>query len=203
MELRVLNPKEKLLRTSCNIVPKKDLRRTSVQEEIEALIDFVYGNNNKGQNRKRDHATTVGLSANQVGINKRISIVDLAIGKRGYGDIHVLINPEIVWSSKTVATRVEGCVNLPSIWGKVTRSQRVKVKALDRSGNELLLTLNGWPAILLQHEIDHLNGKLFIDKLEDPTKAHLVDKGDYLKYKKQKTAWKKFIDVTDLIQEKK
>lgn len=199
MELIVLQPKHKILRTSCQALTKRDLRRTAVQKEIEAMIDFVYGNNNKGRGRNRNASMTVGLSANQVGIAKRISIVDLAIGKRGYSDIHVLINPEIVWQSQSVLENCEGCVNLPTIWGYVKRSRRVKVKALDRSGNELLLTLSGWPAILLQHEIDHLNGKLFVEKLPNPKKALLVEEGDYQEFKQKKKDWKKFIDVSGIV----
>lgn len=200
MELTVLAPKDTILRTPCLPLTKRDLRKTTVQQEIEALIDFVYGNNNKGKNRNRNHAMTVGLSANQVGLNKRISIVDMAIGKRGYSDIQVLINPEITWMSTATVENCEGCVNLPSIWGYVKRSKRIKVKALDRSGNEIALTLNGWPAILLQHEIDHLNGKLFIDKLPDAKGAFHVEDGDYQKFKQEKRAWKKFIDVSDLVR---
>lgn len=200
MNLVVLEPSNPLLRKACTTIPKKDLRKTSVQEEIEAMIDFVYGTNNKGKKRKTNQSMTVGLSANQVGLSKRISIVDMAIGKRGYSDIQVLINPEIVWSSISMVEHGEGCVNLPTIWGYVMRSKRIKVKALDRSGNELLLTLKGWPAILLQHEVDHLNGKLFIDKLLDPKKAHWVGKGDYKKYKTEKKNWKKFIDVSEIVK---
>jgi peptide deformylase len=196
MELRVLQPNDTILRSLCQPVSKKDLQKTSVQKEIETLIDFVYGNNGKGGRKNRRNATTVGLSANQVGIAKCISIVDLAIGKKGYSDIHVLINPEIVWASKSMLERCEGCVNLPTIWGYVYRSKRVKVKALDRSGNELLITLSGWPAILIQHEIDHLQGKLFIEKLDDPKKAFFVEEDDYQDFKRQKKKWKKFIDVT-------
>jgi peptide deformylase len=200
MELHVLEPKHKVLRSPCIELAKRDLRKTSVQLEIEAMIDFVYGNNNKGKGRKRNSSMTVGLSANQVGLSNRISIVDLAIGKRGYSDIHVLINPQIVWASQSVAEHCEGCVNLPTIWGYVQRSKRIKVKALDRSGNELLLTLSGWPAVLLQHEIDHLDGKLFIDKLPNPQKAFLVEDGDYAEFKQKKKAWKKYIDVSDIVK---
>jgi peptide deformylase len=199
MNLVVLDPKDSVLRSPCAVVPKRDLRRTSVQNEIEALIDFVYGNNNKGKNRKRNYAMTVGLSANQVGIGKRISVVDMAIGKKGYSDIQVLINPEIVWASKSFVEHCEGCVNLPTIWGYVKRSKRIKVSALDRSGNELLLTLSGWPAILLQHEIDHLQGTLFIDHLPNPKEALLVENGDYRSFKQQKKNWNKYKDVSDLI----
>lgn len=199
MALQVLDPKHIILRSPCVPLTKRDLRKTIIQKEIESLIDFVYGNNNKGEGRKRNASMTVGLSANQVGINKRISAVDLAIGKRGYSDIHVLVNPEIIWQSQTMVEHCEGCVNLPTIWGYVKRSQKIKVKALDRSGNELSLTLTGWPAILLQHEIDHLNGNLFIQKLPDPKKALLVEQKDYPEFKQKKKGWKKFIDVTKIV----
>jgi len=200
MELSVLKPNDIILRSPCQHLTKRDLRKTTIQQEIESMIDFVYGNNNKGKHRSRNDAMNVGLSANQVGISKSISIVDMAIGKRGYSDIHVLINPVIIWSSVSYIENCEGCVNLPTIWGYVKRSKRIKVAALDRSGNEMILTLNGWPAILLQHEIDHLNGKLFIDKLPDPKEAFLVEKGDYQRFKAEKRKWKKFIDVSGLVQ---
>lgn len=200
MELKVLDPTHKILRSPCKDLTKRDLRKTTVQKEIEAMINFVYGNNNKGEGRNRNVSMTVGLSANQVGIPKRISIVDLAIGKKGYSDIHVLINPEIIWLSQSMIENCEGCVNLPTIWGYVKRSKKIKVKALDRSGNELLLTLHGWPAILLQHEIDHLNGKLFIDKLPNTKKALHVQQGDYQEFKQKKKAWKKYIDVTSIVK---
>lgn len=202
MNLLVLEPNHSILRSPCKIISKNELRKNSVQNEIEALIDFVYGNNNKGKTKSRRNATTVGLSANQVGIAKRISVVDLAIGRKGYSDIHVLINPEIIWASKSVIERCEGCVNLPTIWGYVQRSKRIKVKAFDRSGNEILLTVSGWPAILLQHEIDHLNGKLFIEKLPDPKKALFVEDNDYHEFKQKKSKWNKFIDVSDFIKSK-
>lgn len=200
MQLVVLEPNHHILRSSCHHISKNDLRKNALQKEIELLVDFVYGNNTKGKNKSRRNATTVGLSANQVGLANRISVVDLAIGKKGYSDIHVLINPEIVWSSKSVIERCEGCVNLPTIWGYVKRSKRIKVKAFDRSGNEMLVTLSGWAAILLQHEIDHLNGRLFIEKLPDPKKALYVEDEDYQEFKQKKKNWRKYIDVTEYIK---
>ena len=62
-----------------------------------------------------------------------------------------------------------------------------------------MLDMSGWPAILIQHEIDHLNGKLFIDKIEDPKKAFHVKEEEYKQFKKLKTKWDKFIDVSKLI----
>lgn len=200
MKLHVLKPEDPLLRKKCLPLTRRELRLNKTQELIEELLDFVYGTNNKGPARNSTHSMTVGLSANQVGSLKAISVVDLAIGRKNLSDIHVLINPQIIWQSKTMVEHVEGCVNLPHIWGSVKRSNKIKVTALDRSGNKLLLTLQGWPAILLQHEIGHLNGELFIDKLSDPQKAHHVEDEDYANYRKTKKSWRKFIDVTHLVK---
>ncbi len=199
MKLRPLKMEDPLLRKKCISIEKKDLRKQQIQEKIEGLLDFVYGSNNTGDERLRTRPMTVGLSANQVGMTERISVVDLAIGRKSYSDIHVLINPEIIKKSKTTQKHTEGCVNFPSIWGEVERYKSVTVKALDRSGNEIILKLTGWPAVLLQHEIDHLNGILFIDHLTDPTKAHYVTEEDYMTYKKNKKEWRKTIDVSTFL----
>ncbi len=200
MKHRVLNPNDKLLRSICSQLSKKTLRLNKTQEMIEEMLDYVYGTNNKGPERDRNHSMTVGLSGNQIGITKQISVVDLAIGRKNLSDIYVLINPHILWKSTATVSRIEGCVNLPHIWGEVIRSKRIKVSAMDRSGNEFVLTLSGWPATLLQHEIDHLNGILFIDHLKDPQKAHLVKDSDYLAYKKNKKEWKTYVDVSEMVK---
>jgi peptide deformylase len=160
----------------------------------------VYGHSNKGDKRDRSVPSVVGLAANQLGLPYRIIIVDLGIGRKKYNDLHVLVNPEITWSSKSLIRKDEGCVNLKYIRGMVPRSKRVKVSCLDRSGNKINFDLNGWAAVLLQHEVGHLNGELFIDHLDDPKKAHLVEDGDFLQYKKEKNEWNKLIDVSDLVK---
>lgn len=200
MNLNILEPKNPKLRKSCQEISPKELKSKDFQNLINEMLDIVYGKSNKGAKRDINKPMTVGLSANQIGINKRISIVDLAIGRKKFNDIHVLINPEIIWHSKTKMEKCEGCVNLPNIWGYVERSRRIKVRAIDRSGNKLELDLKDWPAILLQHEIDHLNGRLFIDRLKNPKKAHLVEDGEYKAHKKAKKEWKKFVDVSDLVK---
>jgi peptide deformylase len=136
VNLQVLKPDDPRLRAVSGEVTKKELKDKTFQAVIEMLLDFVYGNNNK---RERNKPRTVGLSANQVGFLKRISVVDLAISKKQFSDIHVLINPEIIWRSKSLQEKEEGCVNLPNIFGAVKRSKTVKVRALDRSGNELII----------------------------------------------------------------
>jgi peptide deformylase len=170
--------------------------------EIEALLDFVYGAANKtqrGNRRDPKRPVTVGLAANQVGIMKRITVVDMSVGHQGYVDIQVLVNPRITWTSKAVLTKPEGCVNFPEIWGVTQRFRTVKVNGLDRSGNELEMKLTGWPAVLIQHEIDHLDGHLFIDRLPDPSQAHLVRAEEFAEYRRMKEGWTKFVDVSDKI----
>jgi peptide deformylase len=200
LKLTPLKPTDKQLRTHCKEVERKELRSKQLQRQIDELLAFVYGNNKKDNPESRRRPITVGLSANQVGIMKRISIVDLAIGQKDFNDIHVLINPVITKRGKATVQKSEGCVNLPGIWGPVIRAKTVTVKALDRSGNQLVLKLSGWPAILLQHEIDHLDGKLFIDHLEDPSRAHAVADDQIREYNKKTVAtWPHTIDVRHLL----
>lgn len=200
-DLTILEPKDAQLRRSAAVVTRAQLRTKTMQETIERLLDFVYGHNNKGDDHERAHPMTVGLSAPQVGINRRMSVVDLAIGSKLFNDIHVLINPVIISHGKATADYREGCINLPRIWGSVKRYKNVTVQALDRSGNILTLGLTGWPAALLQHEIDHLDGRLFIDRLEDPAHAHFIDSEHFKEYNKKTAAnWPYYVDVRDLVK---
>ncbi len=200
MTLTPLDQHDPRLRQVCAVVTKAQLRTREQQLEIEALLDFVYGVANKatrGKQADRGQPNTVGLSANQVGIMKQICVLDLSIGRRGYTDVYVLVNPRIVWRSKSEVEKPEGCVNFNNTWGVTSRSRAVKVATLDRSGNELEFKLTGWPAVLMQHEVDHLNGRLFIDRLPDPTRADLVEEGEYPAYRKSKVGqWTKHVDVS-------
>ncbi len=193
-----LKPTDPLLRTICEYLSPKELRLKKTQATIDDLLVFVFTKNNKGDDHDRKKPTIIGLSANQVGIIKRICIVDLAVRKKEYSDVHVLINPNIIWYSKQQIHRREGCVNLPNIYGVVLRSKIIDVVFLDRWGNSYRARMKGWPAVLLQHEVDHLNGRLFIDRLSDPKKAHSVSDADLQSYKKSWKTWKKFVDVSSL-----
>jgi peptide deformylase len=200
MVLSPLKQEDPRLRQTCAPVSKLQLRSREQQLEIDAILDFMYAESGKifnGEDHRRSIPTTVGLSANQVGIMKQICAVDLSIGRRGYSDVYILVNPKLTWWSKALVERPEGCVNFEHIWGVTQRSRSVRVSALDRSGNQLELKLTGWPAALLQHEIDHLEGRLFIDRLPDPSKAHYVDSEDFSRYHKAKPAdWVKLVDVS-------
>lgn len=176
-----------------------ELRARSQQLEIQELLRYVDGRGNKGVGgvpQDRASQSVVGLSANQLGIMKQICIVDLSIGRKGYHDLYVLVNPRIVWSSKSAVHKNEGCVNFPTTRGTTTRAKSIRIEALDRSGNEISLRLTGWASVLLQHEIDHLAGHLFIDRLVDPKAADHVPPGEYASYRKRKDEWTHKIDVS-------
>jgi peptide deformylase len=118
----------------------------------------------------------VGLAAPQVGVSKRIIIIDEDEEK-----LMVLVNPEII-NSEGEAVDEEGCLSLPGLYSDVKRSSKVTVKALNENGDPIEITKEGLTARALQHEIDHLNGILFIDKIGRMERQILLNK---LKKKKQ------------------
>jgi peptide deformylase len=109
-------------------------------------------------------APGIGLAAPQVGVPRRAVVIDLA---REGEERHPLrlINPEIVWSSEEEVESSEGCLSIPDFFGEVTRPEKVRVRYLDEHAETREMEAEGLLAICLQHEIDHLDGVLFIDHL--------------------------------------
>jgi peptide deformylase len=122
-------------------------------------------------------ANGIGLAAPQVGRLERIAVVD--VGEEGPGRI-ALINPEIVREEGETRGE-EGCLSIPEIYGEVTRSAKVTVRALDRDGKEFAIEAEGLLAVCLQHEIDHLHGKLFIDYLSLLKRRSALSKWEKMK----------------------
>ena len=119
-------------------------------------------------------APGVGLAAPQVGVSLRVIVVRLPDDEESreeYGEqagvLYVLANPEIVKSSRDVVDGVEGCLSIPGYLGEVTRHESVTLKGQDRYGKDTRIKAKGWLARVFQHEIDHLNGQLFIDIASD------------------------------------
>jgi peptide deformylase len=120
-------------------------------------------------------APGIGLAAIQVGEPKRVITMDLA-KKEEPKDPQVFINPEILWTSEDKAIYEEGCLSIPEYYSDVERPAQVKVKYLDLEGKPRELEASGLLATCLQHEIDHLNGVLFIDHLSKLKRDRVLKK---------------------------
>jgi peptide deformylase len=116
-------------------------------------------------------APGIGLAAPQVGVLKRAFVADLG-GDGGRAPIYV-INPEITWRSETTNLAEEGCLSLPKQFGEVSRFDQIRMRYLDRAGVEQEIAAEGLLARCLQHEIDHVNGILFVDHLS-PLKRTMI-----------------------------
>ena len=139
-------------------LPDPRLRKKSIPVErfdshLQTLIDDMF--------ETMYAARGVGLAAPQIGINLRLSVVDVVGDKKQQ---FVLVNPEIEFLSEHV-TFTEGCLSVPGVYDEVKRAQRVRLKALDRNAKPYTVEAEGLLAECFQHEVDHLNGKLFIDLL--------------------------------------
>jgi peptide deformylase len=126
---------------------------------IEDMLETMYA------------APGVGLAATQVNVQKRVIVIDVSEEKNAP---LCLINPELL-DQQGAEEMDEGCLSVPGVFEKVGRAQRVKVSALDRDGNSFELEAEGLLAICIQHEIDHLDGKLFVDYLS-PLKRQWIRK---------------------------
>jgi len=119
-------------------------------------------------------APGIGLAAPQVGVPLQVCVIDLTVGKRG-GEVITLVNPEFV-EREGMQLEEEGCLSVPGFQATVPRAQRVVVKGLDRDGREVVVEGIGLLARALQHEIDHLNGRLFLDRLRGLQRDLIVRK---------------------------
>lgn len=134
----------------------------ALQRLIDDMVDTMYA------------APGVGLAANQVGVSKRLMVIDLSVGKRPE-ELHVFIDPQIVEAEGEI-TDEEGCLSIPDFVEVVTRPERVKLSYRDRNGAEREMWGEGLMARAMCHEIDHLNGTLFVDHLRGFKKDRILRK---------------------------
>jgi peptide deformylase len=119
-------------------------------------------------------APGIGLAAPQIGVALRVCVIDLSVGKRG-GELLALVNPEFV-ERDGMQLEEEGCLSIPGFSATVPRPNRVTVKAVDRHGQERTVEGTGLLARALQHEIDHLDGRVFLDRLRGIKRDIIVRK---------------------------
>lgn len=137
---------------------------TEVDDSIRKLIDDMF--------ETMYEAPGIGLAATQVNVHRRVIVIDVSEDR---SSPLVLINPEIL-SREGSAETEEGCLSVPGIYDKVTRSQKVRVRTLDRSGKPLEIDAEGLLAVCIQHEMDHLEGKLFVDYLSELKRTRIRKK---------------------------
>jgi peptide deformylase len=153
-------------------LPDKRLRLVSepvkhVDAGVRKLIDDMFETMYK--------APGIGLAAIQIGVAKRVITMDLS-KKEDNHQPQVFIDPEILWTSDETAKYEEGCLSIPDYYEEVERPTQVKVKYLDRDGKVREIEAKGLLATCLQHEIDHINGVLFIDHLSKLKRDRVIKK---------------------------
>lgn len=146
---RILTYPDPFLRQPARTVENID---DSLQRIIDDMGETMYA------------APGAGLAAVQVGLDMRLLVYDIST-ESDRRDLRVLINPEIISSEGEILSENEGCLSVPDFRANVRRAAQVLVEGLDRHGNPVSLEAEGYHAVVLQHEIDHLNGKLFIDRI--------------------------------------
>ena len=153
--LQIIQPDNPLLR-------RQALRVSDFGDEFQTLVDDMTDT--------MIDAEGVGLAAPQVSRGLRVIIVRLPDNeecREAYGEdaglLYILANPRIVWRSEETATGVEGCLSLPGLLGEVERREKIEITGQDRWGKPIRLSAEGWLARVFQHELDHLDGVLYID----------------------------------------
>jgi peptide deformylase len=162
------------------ILPDPKLRLVSepveaVDDDIRLLLDDMV--------ETMHDAPGIGLAAAQIGVLKRLVVIDLA-KKDEPSEPQYFVNPEIVWSSEEKSVYEEGCLSIPEYYEEVERPARIRARFLDREGKPLEIEAEGLLATALQHEIDHTNGVLFIDHISKLKRDRVTKK--FIKQAKQK-----------------
>lgn len=155
--LTILEYPDPRLRTRAEPVVEVDAQ---VRRLIDDLFETMY------------QAPGVGLAATQVNVHRRVLVVDISENR---SQPLALVNPEILDRSG-VEQLEEGCLSVPGIYDKVTRAERIRVRALDRSGRRQEFEADGLLAVCIQHEMDHLEGKLFVDYLSELKRTRIRKK---------------------------
>ncbi|MEC4814692.1 MAG: peptide deformylase [Scytonema sp. PMC 1069.18] len=148
-----------------SLLRQVSVRVTSFDAEFQILVDDLI--------ETMLQQGSMGLAAPQIGVSRRVCVLNrrLILGSRGQknkaNDIVCIVNPEIQ-SEECIIDSSEGCLSIPQQRGVVKRFQKIQLKALDRNGSHFSLAAEGMLSIVIQHEIDHFDGILFIDKLAFP-----------------------------------
>jgi peptide deformylase len=158
--LKIETPENPILRARARPVVKFD-------DELQQLIDDMI--------ETMREANGVGLAAPQIDRSLRLTVIETLPERDDEGNeiegsrqLFVLVNPKITWRSTDMVDGIEGCLSIPGWVGEVDRHESIRVRAQDRHGKKISMRLKDWTARIVQHEVDHLDGVLYIDRLTAP-----------------------------------
>ena len=160
-QLKIISVPDPLLKTVSTPIERVD---DELRQFLDDMAETMY------------QAPGIGLAAIQVAVPKRVLVMDTKDHEEGEQRPQFLINPEITWSSDERGIYNEGCLSVPEHYAEVERPARVKVSYLDYDGNAQEQEMDGLDAVCVQHEIDHLNGVVFIDYLSSLRRNMIIRK---------------------------
>ena len=170
--LKVARLGHPVIRTPSEAVPKESITSPAIQQFIDDMIETM-----------RDY-DGIGLAAPQVHVNKQIAVIEVSDNRRYPGEgkipLTVLINPKILNASKKQLVEWEGCLSINELRGQVPRAESLDVEAYTRDGEKIKFHAHGFFARVIQHECDHLAGKVFLDRM--PTLATLTHLQELVRY---------------------
>ncbi len=173
--------KREIITTENPILRRKAKKVAKITPELRVLADDMV--------ETMRQAPGVGLAAPQVAQSVRLFVAELEENEEqpGSGKTYIVFNPEYVFKSDELVDGVEGCLSIPGWAGEVTRHARVVVKGLDKQGKRIRIEAEGWLARVFQHELDHLDGVLFTDRISDPEKIWQIREGEEESVERERT----------------
>lgn len=187
--LGMTRPQDPLLNRVAKSVDPKLIKTPLIQDIVRRLHETA-GSQQKDSNTK-GHRMLVGLAAPQIGESWRIVLVDtqVTVDRRRAGQLECLINPEIVWRSRETEEGREGCFSAGPVWGLVRRPIAVKVRAYGLDGKRVERVFEDFTARIVQHEVDHLSGIRFPDRITSDKKRHWVHAEELTLYPENMHHW--------------
>lgn len=167
----IVTPDPRLRQVSTEVTEIDDEIKDIIEQMIQASLDWE---------KEHEFELSAALAAPQLGFNRRIIVVREDMNEKSNNNFIALINPVVVKTEGRILRDYEGCLSVPTIYGKVPRPAKARIKAQLEDGTEVKLKTEGFLTRTILHEIDHLNGVLFIDHIRDKKDAFykLNDKGD-------------------------
>jgi len=202
LTLFILPPHHPMLKERAQEIPLEELSTEKMQNIIDEMLKIA-----SGERTDINQRVMVGLAGPQVGVCKRLILVDVGVdaARKNLGKIEPFINPQIIWRSEEMEIGREGCFSTGKLHGIVPRAKKIRVSALDRKGNPFVMELTDFTARIFQHEIDHLDGIRFPDRLGPDSELLWVEEDEYEEYRANWQNWKRKCSFTvwlDLLEGK-